>query len=356
MSEDVYFMPCLLQVVAWEVVEEHRVSGGKALALHFPDSGPLMGTFCSTVAYLLSPENSHPCPWRVVQNEVGAPECLHRNVIKFTIPKCTGTVSLIDHFTHFELHLCTHPKKAAQLWKLAHDAVFAGLKKAGKTIGYTNNTPVPAIVCPAHPRPAKPHPATVDKDRVWTCSVNSGKFGDIDEDSIPWLTLCTSASAESATSSPSSSSSAVPPTSQPPLSVSTASASSTTDTTTTNTPVPECFIVSYPIASVPSLSLYSSTTIAPVGQSVSTTASVSTAPHPVSSCPVIEYSYTSSTIATAAIPLSSTASTTHGGGVCRPTLPELLRLEIPEGIATSYTTFGIFLLNDETGDQVDIIE
>ncbi|CAI8033471.1 hypothetical protein GBAR_LOCUS18875 [Geodia barretti] len=285
MSEDVYFMPCLLQVVAWEVVEEHRVSGGKALALHFPDSGPLMGTFCSTVAYLLSPENSHPCPWRVVQNEVGAPECLHRNVIKFTIPKCTGTVSLIDHFTHFELHLCTHPKKAAQLWKLAHDAVFAGLKKAGKTIGYTNNTPVPAIVCPAHPRPAKPHPATVDKDRVWTCSVNSGKFGDIDEDSIPWLTLCTSASAESATSSPSSSSSAVPPTSQPPLSVSTASASSTTDTTTTNTPVPECFIVSYPIASVPSLSLYSSTTIAPVGQSVSTTASVSTAPHPVSSCP-----------------------------------------------------------------------
>ena len=35
---------------------------------------------------------------------------------------------------------------------------------------------------------------------------------------------------------------------------------------------------------------------------------------------------------------------------------ELLRLEIPEGIATSYTTFGIFLLNDETGDKVDIIE
>ena len=261
MSEDVYFMPCLLQVVAWKVVEEHRVSGGKALALHFPDSGPLMGTFCSTVAYLLSPENSHPCPWRVVLNEKGAPECLHRNVIKFTIPKYVGTVSLIDHFTHFELHLCTHPKKAAQLWKLAHDAVFAGLKKAGKTIGYTNNTPVPAIICPAHLHPAKPHPAVVT-DGVWACSVNSGKFGDVDENSIPWLTLCTSTcecggpptegsnwnsliilfsflsptATESATSSLSSSSSAVPPTSQPPLSVSTAPASSTTATTTTNTP------------------------------------------------------------------------------------------------------------------------
>ena len=191
-SEDVYFMPCLLQVVDWEVVEEHRVSGEKALALHFPNSGPLMGMFCSTVAYLMSSSNRYPCPWRVDEDEAGAPECLHRNVIKFNIPKRTGTISLIDHFTHFELHLHTHPKKAPELWKLAHDAVFAGLKKAGETIGYTNNTPVPAIVCPTHPHPAKPHPATVDEDRVWTCSLTPKVFGELEkENSIPWLSLCT---------------------------------------------------------------------------------------------------------------------------------------------------------------------
>ena len=260
MSEDVYFMPCLLQVVDWEVVEEHRVSGEKALALHFPKSGPLMGMFCSTVAYLMSPDNCHPCPWRVVQNEAGAPECLRRNVIEFSVSDYAGSVSLVDHFTHFELHLHTHPKKAPQLWKLAHDAVFAGLKKAGETIGYTNNTPVPAIVCPAHPHPAKPHPATVDKDKVWTCSKDSRKFGDVIEDSIPWMTACATlckclefwqnscihsyirtyfpTAAESATPSPSSSSpSAVPPTSQPPLSAFTApAASSTTTTTPTTTP------------------------------------------------------------------------------------------------------------------------
>ncbi|CAI8008936.1 hypothetical protein GBAR_LOCUS6078 [Geodia barretti] len=64
------------------------------------------------------------------------------------------------------------------------------------------------------------------------------------------------------------------------------SCSSTTATTTTNTPVSESFIVSYPIASIPSLSLSSppvfttTTTNTPVSQSVSTsstTASVSTA-------------------------------------------------------------------------------
>ena len=42
MSEDVYFVPCLLQVVAREVVEEHRVSGEKALALHFPEGNVLL--------------------------------------------------------------------------------------------------------------------------------------------------------------------------------------------------------------------------------------------------------------------------------------------------------------------------
>ena len=196
LSEGVYFMPCLLQVVSSEVVSRYRVSGEKALALHFPDSGPLMGMFCSTVAYLLSPENAHPCPWKVVENKAGSPECLNRNVIKFSVPDIAGAVSLVDHFTHFEIHVKTHPKKTAELWQLAHDAVFAGLKKAGKTIGYKNNTPVRAIVCPycsnerpLPPDPVPPHPATFDKDRVYKCTQNTERYGDVDS-TIPWLSLC----------------------------------------------------------------------------------------------------------------------------------------------------------------------
>ena len=190
MSEDTYFMPCLLRVVTSEVVEKCRVSGEKALAIHFPDSGPLMGVYCSTVAYLLSPNNTYPSTWKVVENKAGNPVYLHRNLIKFMIPKMAGSISLIDHFTHFEVHVHTHPKKAAELWKLAHDGVFAGMKKAGKTIGYTNNTPVSAMVCPVHS--ATPHPATVDSSKcVWTCSETSEEFGDVPpEDIIPWLPVC----------------------------------------------------------------------------------------------------------------------------------------------------------------------
>ena len=188
LSKDVYFMPCLLQVVSSEVVARYRVNKEKALAVHFPKSGPLMGMFCCTVAYLLSPENAHPCHWEVVKNEAGTPICLNRNVIEFSVSNLAGTVSLIDHFTHFEIHVHTHPKKMAQMWRLAHGAVFAGMETARKTLGYKNNIPEPAMVCPAHP--ATPHPATVDKDCVWTCSNESRHFGDVVEGTIPWWTVC----------------------------------------------------------------------------------------------------------------------------------------------------------------------
>ena len=40
----------------------------------------------------------------------------------------------------------------------------------------------------------------------------------------------------------------------------------------------------------------------------------------------------------------------------RPSLPELLRLKVPQQVGANYSTFGIYLLNDETGSRVDSIE
>ena len=188
LSEGVWFMPCLLKLVPSVDVEQYQVSQLGALALHFPDSGPLMGIFCCTVAYLLSPDNPHPCPWKVVQEKTGTPKCLKRNVIKFSVSDFPGAVSLIDHFTHFEIHVLTQPEKATQLWRLAHDAVFAGLKKAGQTLGYTTNSPQLALVCPAHP--ATPHPAIVDCKGAWMCSEETEEFGHVAKTSIPWLSVC----------------------------------------------------------------------------------------------------------------------------------------------------------------------
>ena len=39
-----------------------------------------------------------------------------------------------------------------------------------------------------------------------------------------------------------------------------------------------------------------------------------------------------------------------------PSLPELLRLELPERVGNNYSNFGIFLLEDRTGNRMDAIE
>ena len=48
-------------------------------------------------------------------------------------------------------------------------------------------------------------------------------------------------------------------------------------------------------------------------------------------------------------------SLTAVSGYC-PTLPELLRLSIPQWVGDQYKLFGTFLLNDETGSEMGIIK
>ena len=40
----------------------------------------------------------------------------------------------------------------------------------------------------------------------------------------------------------------------------------------------------------------------------------------------------------------------------RPTLPELLKIKIPLCVRDKYESFGVFLLNDTTGDKVAVIK
>ena len=40
----------------------------------------------------------------------------------------------------------------------------------------------------------------------------------------------------------------------------------------------------------------------------------------------------------------------------RPSLPELLRLKVPQQVGANYSTFGIFLLDDQTGSRVQSLK
>ena len=197
LSTDTWFMPSLLEVVS-EGVAQYRVSGERALVIHFPEGGPQSGMFCCLIAFILSTENADPVRWKVFE-ESQKPRCLTRNVVMFSVGELPGSVTIIDYFTHFEVHVHTHSQKEFHLWNVVQSSIFRGLSKASKILGYSDNTPQHAIVCPAHLHVSTPHPATIDDEGVWTCSESKQSFGVVVQGSIPWLRISTTGKINSCT-------------------------------------------------------------------------------------------------------------------------------------------------------------
>ena len=189
-------MPALLRMMEAEDVDKCRVSTTDTdvpdpLIIHFPH-GTRSGVFCSLVTFLLSPQNSHPCAWKLFES----PLCLFRNCIRFEIPQYPGSVTLIDSFTYFEVHVSTSSKFSFELCSLIRMAVFTGLEKAASTLGYVNSKPEPAFLCPCGKD--SPHPATLTCDHsVWICSKNPDKYDEITPKQLQWLPLCAEEASQS---------------------------------------------------------------------------------------------------------------------------------------------------------------
>ena len=188
LGEGKWFVPSILPSLKEEEVKKHRESKERALLIHFSDGGPQNGLFCSTVSYLLSPDNDS-CSWEVLK-ESCKPVCLKRNVISFTVGDFPGEVNLIEERAHFELHMYTDKDREKDLWKLVYEAVFKGLDKAAETHHYSN-TAQHAILCPEkhHNHPSTPHAATIDCNGKWMCTKCSKWFGQVFTETIPWLNV-----------------------------------------------------------------------------------------------------------------------------------------------------------------------
>ena len=188
-SNTEYFMPCLLEIIGSEEVDKHRVSTAAdtaPLVLHFPHGGPLLGMFCSLLVYLLSAANHSPSPWKLAVDGLGTPKCLYRNCVSFTIPRYPGTVTLVDSFGFFEVHVHRSGKVRQQICSIVRQAMFAGLKKAASNLHYSNSQPELAFLCPCSRE--KLHPATVGADgSYWICTLDSGTSKDVDERQQMWL-------------------------------------------------------------------------------------------------------------------------------------------------------------------------
>ena len=177
---DTWFMPSVLkQVPAIEM--ENVCAPAGPLVVNFPDGGPQNGIFCSLMSHVLSPQNPHPCPWKLCLS-ANEPTCLYRDCIEFEVPDYAGSVTLIDCYEYFEVHVLTSEEKMQELWQHVRNAIFSGIATVSDTLGYSNNKPRPAIICPAtHTDKTltdKTHPAYIkDQDGGWICTSDPRKFG-----------------------------------------------------------------------------------------------------------------------------------------------------------------------------------
>lgn len=187
-SSTEYLMPALLPVLGDTDVADHRIphdSPAAALALDFPLGGPRLGVYCTLTCFLVSHNNQFPCPWEIeLYPDSNTPACLYRNCTRFSIPGFPGCVTLIDTFTHFEVHVSTASKVCRKMCFHAQQAILTGIKKAALTLGYLDCAPSLAVLCPCGVGGV--HVASLG-DGLWTCKRNRSKFGDLASNYQVWL-------------------------------------------------------------------------------------------------------------------------------------------------------------------------
>ena len=188
------FVPALLKDLDKEEVDKHRISSSTlpSFAIQFPDGGPRQGIFCALLCWLPSPENISSYKWSISVDEIGAPICLYRNCIQFDLSDSPATVTLIDTYTHFELHINIDEEFVNDLYpkiipQIQH-SIFKGLHKASINLHHYDLSPKSALVCRCGEGDA--HIATGNLElKFWTCALSrlKRKCGKLTLHQLLWL-------------------------------------------------------------------------------------------------------------------------------------------------------------------------
>ena len=169
-------------------VDQYRVAEScvPPLAIHFSCGWVPHGVFCSLVAFLRS--SQHSSPWRLslCPEDPTKPWCLTRNCIKFQFPGAPGSVTLIDTFSHFEVHIDAPYEVCFRLCQSIQQTLFLGINKAAKTLGYSQLVPKLAFLC-KHDN-TQPHLALPsDAFDFWKCEINpETQFGPLTNEHKVW--------------------------------------------------------------------------------------------------------------------------------------------------------------------------
>ena len=193
--KDEYFMPSLLQRLPSEQLDKQRISSPDAspLFVHFPHGWPRNGIFCCLVVFLIN-----HCKWQVVLPGTGSPILIARNCVKFSIPRSACTVTLIDSYANFEIHISAPPAVCHKICPTIRNRILDGIDAAAITLQYSNSRPQVAFRCTythsdvgqtASTKPSiPPHAATITDDQeYWVCTRDADVHGELSEREKIWL-------------------------------------------------------------------------------------------------------------------------------------------------------------------------
>ena len=188
LSPEEFFMPSLLQRLPSEELDAHRVPSSAAapLLVRFPHGWPRNGVFCCLVVFLIN-----HCKWEAVFPDTGSPILMAKNCIKFRLPSCTATVTLIDSYAYFEIHIKAPPPVCLKICPSIRDVIFDGIDEATDTLHYNNDKPCSGFFCPhsnsnGQASNSEPHVATTKDQEYWQCTMED-HFGELTEREKVWF-------------------------------------------------------------------------------------------------------------------------------------------------------------------------
>ena len=194
-----YFMPSLLPSITKEEVGKHRLAAASSVApflIYFPDGCAPNGVFCALVVYLLS-----VCKWRISYQSF-TPSCVARNCIEFQ-PPVPGSATLIDAFTHFEMHLSIPEPLCPTFCPNLRQSMLSALEKASASPHCETSPFEEGFFCyckgPAHPGTL--YRSNVNGQKYLMCTKNTRQYCCLEQHHSVWLADTTSLSSVAGTPS-----------------------------------------------------------------------------------------------------------------------------------------------------------
>ena len=196
-SQEEFFMPTLLMSVSPTELEKHRVyEPADPLLIQFRSASfrstttcVRRGTFCCLVVYLIK-----KCNWEIFLPS-GKAIFLKKNCIQFRLPGQYTVITLIDTFSHIEIHVEADDFVCQQSCAKIKKSILDGITEACKTLQYDDKF-VTGIFCPhkglnmhGHSDISnEPHFADIDAiNGEWNCSKDIRVHGKLKLKHTVWI-------------------------------------------------------------------------------------------------------------------------------------------------------------------------